>query len=241
MKNTFLTIIIVITTYAGALAQGARSVLKFKFNDGSRIAVAIDSRYYDKEGKSITIGNLPEGRHYIKIFKFVPYRNESGGRAREVYKGGIRISSGTITQFTYDMRDGKLYANTEFLDANYRDEEDKDSYRNNRNDDRGRTDDVYYSNTWREQDMNDLKQRVNERITDGDKLKLMQSALKERSYTTAQMATMLGWLSFDDSKVTLAKWGYDYVSDKQNYWKLESEFTFSGSKEEFNSYINLKK
>jgi hypothetical protein len=219
-------------------AQPKRSVLRFRLSDNSRLAVSIDDRYYDKQGKSITIGDLPPGRHYIKIYKYVPYR-DGGGRARELYRGGIKISSGTISSFTYDLNDGKLYANVEFIDGSYRDNDD--AYNNNRNDDRRRDNNSFNPHKWNETDMEDLKKRVDERITDGDKVKLMQNVLKNRNYTTEQMRVMLNWLSFDDSKVTLAKWGYDYVSNKENCWKLESEFTFSSSKEEFNNYISSKK
>jgi hypothetical protein len=86
--------------------------------------------------------------------------------------------------------------------------------------------------------MSDLKRRVDDRIGDSDKQKLVEGVLKDRRYTTEQMRSMLSWFSFESTKVAVAKWGYDNVSDKQNYWKLESEFTFTSSKEEFNSYIN---
>lgn len=240
MKKILSTLLLALIVVVNADAQSKRSVLRFRLSDNSRLAVSIDDRYYDKQGISITIGDLPPGRHYIKIYKYVPYRN-GGGRARELYRGGIRISSGTISSFTYDLNDGKLYANTEFIDDSYRYNDNDDAYNNNRQDDRRRDNNVFNRNNWSETDMQDLKKRVDERITDGDKIKLMQNVLKNRNYTTDQMATMLRWLSFDDTKVALAKWGYDYVSNKENYWKLESEFTFSSSKEEFNNYISSKK
>lgn len=245
MKRLFSTLLLVFAGIALYAQGGARSVLRFKLSDDSRLAVSIDNRYYDKQGRSITVGDLPAGRHYIKIYKYMPYNDARGGKAREVYRGGIRISSGTITNFTYDMRDGKLYANTEFLDGSYRDDNDgrndHDAYGRDRRDDHRRSDDMYYTRNWTDDDMRDLKKRVEERITDSDKLKLIQSVLKDRRYTTEQMRSMINWLSFDDSKVNLAKWGYDFVSDRQNYWKLESEFTFSGSKDDFNTYINGRK
>ncbi len=254
MKKLFFATILMIVAYIGASAQPARSILKFKFSDNSRLAVSIDDRYYDKQGRSITVGDLPAGRHFIKIYKYIPYSNGKGGKAKEVYRGGIRISAGTISSFTYDLHDEKLYTNTEMIDGSYtdRDNSDDDRYNNDRRDDmrddyrddrnnRRDRDDVYYSRQWSQQDMSDLKARVDDRITDGEKLKLMQSVLKDRRYTTEQMRSMIKWLSFDDTKLSFAKWGYDNASDKQNYWKLESELTFSSSKDDFNNYINGRK
>jgi hypothetical protein len=85
--------------------------------------------------------------------------------------------------------------------------------------------------------MEDLRSRVAARITDSDKEKLMKTALDGRTVTTDQVRDMLGWLSFDDTKLDFAKWAYSSVSDRQNYWKLEDAFSFSATKDEFNKSI----
>lgn len=253
MKKVLFTLILVAVTVANLMAQPRRSIVKVRMSDNSRIAVSIDDRYYDKQGTSITIGDLPAGRHYIKIYRYTPYATGRGGKARVVYSGGIRLSAGTITEMTYDVRRNDVYATTEFIDDSYDNRDDRwddrrDDWRDDRRDDRwddrrDDRDDVYgnngrYNRVWTQQDMSDLKRRVDDRIGDSDKQKLVEGVLKDRRYTTEQMRSMLSWFSFESTKVAVAKWGYDNVSDKQNYWKLESEFTFTSSKEEFNNYIN---
>lgn len=244
MKKLLFTLILMAVTVANLFAQSRRSIIKVRLSDNSRLAVSINDRYYDKQGTSITIGDLPAGRHYIKIYRYVPYATGRGGKARVVYSGGIRLSEGTISEFTYDVRRNEIYATTEFIDDTYDDRRDdrRDDRYDDRRDDRYEERDDIYNNrrgrVWTQQDMSDLKKRVDDRMMDGEKQKLMQSVLQDRRYTTEQMRTMLNWLSFESTKVEIAKWGYDNVSDKQNYWKLESEFTFSSSKDEFNNYIN---
>ncbi|MBL7683417.1 MAG: DUF4476 domain-containing protein [Flavipsychrobacter sp.] len=244
MKKLLFTLILMAVTVANLFAQSRRSIIKVRLSDNSRLAVSINDRYYDKQGTSITIGDLPAGRHYIKIYRYVPYATGRGGKARVVYSGGIRLSEGTISEFTYDVRRNEIYATTEFIDDTYDDRRDdrRDDRYDDRRDDRYEERDDIYNNrrgrVWTQQDMSDLKKRVDDRMMDGEKQKLMQSVLQDRRYTTEQMRTMLNWLSFESTKVEVAKWGYDNVSDKQNYWKLESEFTFSSSKDEFNNYIN---
>lgn len=244
MKKLLFTLILMAVTVANLFAQSRRSIIKVRLSDNCRLAVSINDRYYDKQGTSITIGDLPAGRHYIKIYRYVPYATGRGGKARVVYSGGIRLSEGTISEFTYDVRRNEIYATTEFIDDTYDDRRDdrRDDRYDDRRDDRYEERDDIYNNrrgrVWTQQDMSDLKKRVDDRMMDGEKQKLMQSVLQDRRYTTEQMRTMLNWLSFESTKVEVAKWGYDNVSDKQNYWKLESEFTFSSSKDEFNNYIN---
>lgn len=91
------------------------------------------------------------------------------------------------------------------------------------------------------QDFNDLHTRVVDRMTDTDKLKLLQSVLKNRFISTEQAKQIVNWLSFESTKIEFAKWAYDNVSDKNNYWKLESEFTFESTKGEFNEFLSSKK
>jgi len=246
MKKLFFTLVISVVSIASLLAQPRRSIVKVRMSDNSRIAVSIDDRYYDKQGTSITIGDLPAGRHYLKIYRYTPYATGRGGKARVVYSGGLRLSEGTITEMTYDVRKNDVYATTEFIDDSYENGNNNNNRYEDRRDRHDDRDDIYdrgsnnggYNRTWTQQDMNDLKNRVDDRIGDSDKQKLVESVLKDRRYTTEQMRSILSWFSFESTKVELAKWGYDNVSDRQNYWKLESEFTFTSSKDEFNNYIN---
>jgi hypothetical protein len=104
---------------------------------------------------------------------------------------------------------------------------------------RGRDDNGTLNNgsTFSQRDMEDLRSRVTSRITDSDKEKLMKTALDGRSPSTSQVREMLGWLSFDDTKLDFAKWAYSSVADRQNYWKLEDAFSFCATKDDFNKYI----
>ena len=88
-----------------------------------------------------------------------------------------------------------------------------------------------------ESDVNDLKARVNDRVTDIEKMKLMKSVLDSRNVNSTQVREMMSWLAFESSRLDFAKWAYSRAVDKQDYWKLEDAFTFSSSKDEFNEYI----
>jgi hypothetical protein len=48
---------------------------------------------------------------------------------------------------------------------------------------------------------------------------------------------MLSWFSFESTRLEFAKWAYDGTIDRQNYWKLEDEFSFSSSKTELSQHI----
>lgn len=245
MKNfiTLFVLLVMSVVQLQAQPRSKRSIIRIQLSDNSPLAVSIDSRRYDKHGTSLTIGDLPAGRHTLEVYTYNAYRDKNGGYAKRLFSGTIRIQKGTATYYTVDARTGGIRFTTEALEDNYMGRDD-DRYNDNDRDERYGDRDRYNARngiTLGQGDMNDLKTHVDDRITDTDKLKLIQSVIETRSYSTEQVKTMMSWLSFESSRLDLAKWAYKGVSDRQNYWKLESEFTFSSSKDEFSDYIRKNK
>lgn len=228
MKKILVTLILLVAGIA-AFAQSKRAVLKVRLSDQSPLTVTVNNRIYDRHGRSITIGDLPAGSHYLKVYEYKEYRNERGGHAKLLYSGYVRTKRNMITTCTIDPYEGAISVKTRPLEQEdeWNDRRDEDYQQDNRN-------------TLTPHDIQDLKQRVDDRITDTDKLKLMKSVLGNSNFYTDQVQKMMGWLSFESTKLEFAKWAFAGVVDAKNYWKLESEFSFSSSKDEFNNYIQGK-
>lgn len=79
-----------------------------------------------------------------------------------------------------------------------------------------------------------------------------KSAIKSESFTENQMEVakaggkclscsqikeVMGIFSFEASKLDFAKWAYSRCVDKDNYYTLNSAFSFSSSKSELNKYV----
>lgn len=215
------------------VAQDYNSTVKVRLADNSPIRIAIDQRQYAEEARTLTVDKLTPGRHRLRVY-LVSGRN---GRRSLVYDGYFRIERGTYSYIVVDRFKGTVRINSHLADRDDRYPDDplnKDRY-NDRNDRNDRHNGV---KSFSRKDIDDLKTRVEERITDTDKLKLMKAVLGKKTYTTGQMKVMLHWLSFDSSKLELAKWGYKNVSDRTDYWKLESDFDFDASRNEFNDFIS---
>lgn len=270
MKKILLTVLMIIAAIPMVLAQGNRSILKIRLSDNSPITVAVDRRYYDEHNRVITIGNFPAGRHTVRVFRWSSkarrrvlvydgvIRLQPGTMSYMVidrYSGVARFTNSKITRgqiykdddrSLYDWDRNNGYRNDQNGDDIYNDNRRHDDDRNgNYNDDNGygnyNNDYGNSGNQMRANDMEDLRTRVSDRITDTDKMKLMQSVLANRYYTTDQVRQMLSWISFESTRLEFAKWAYANVTDKRNYWKLEDQFTFGSSKDEFNDYISNKR
>jgi len=98
MKKLLLLISLLTAAVTGAMAQ---SRLRISLSDNSRINIAVNGRYFGRQGQSITVGDLPPGRQYVKIYAVTTNR---GGRSYDalVYQGYVRTRPGTTTRLEYD-------------------------------------------------------------------------------------------------------------------------------------------
>jgi hypothetical protein len=229
MKKAIFTLVILLAGLTQLAAQSKKAILKIMLSDGNPLTVTVNNRQYSKHGKAITISDLPAGNQYIRVYEYKPYRDERGGNARLIYSGYVRTRRNTLTVANINPATGAMRVKTMVPeDENNNPYREEDNYRRHDN------------NSLSSRDIDDLKKRVEDRITDTDKMKLMKSALGNSNYYTGNVQQMMSWLSFESSRLEFAKWAYTNVIDSKNYSKLESEFSFSSSKDEFNEYIQSK-
>lgn len=71
-------------------------------------------------------------------------------------------------------------------------------------------------------------------------LKTAKTFTKNNCLSTNQIIEVIGLFSFEENKLTYAKYAYDYCVDKKNYYKVADAFTFSGSVDELNDFLETK-
>lgn len=73
---------------------------------------------------------------------------------------------------------------------------------------------------------------------DETRSKLAKQILTARvRFTSSQVRDIVKTISFEESRLPLAKAAYDYVVDPENYYVVAQAFTFSDSKEELLRYL----
>ncbi len=98
MKRTASLILAVFAMYCQVSAQ---SVLRVRLADNTRFNVSVNGRYFDRKGTSITVGDLPAGNHYVKIFK-VSYDRWGRVFDRTIFQGTVRTRNGMVSHMVYD-------------------------------------------------------------------------------------------------------------------------------------------
>jgi hypothetical protein len=69
-------------------------------------------------------------------------------------------------------------------------------------------------------------------------IEVAKTALKNKTIRTSQIHRLLSLFSFEQNKLELAKYCYDKTIDKNTYYTLYNDFTFSSYSAELDTYIN---
>jgi len=271
MKKVIFTALLSFAFTPLLFAQRGMSTLHVRLADNSHLRVALDGRRFDKHGTSLTVGDLPAGRHYLQVFAL---DGDQGGRGELVYRGYVKVHRGSYAECVIDPNTGDIQVNEEAdngdsrysysqrqrSNGNERDDRQyeeqappqDDIYANGNADDR-RTDDRNPDNTnapaigsfgtgaMSKGDMDGLKSMVRGKDGDNEKLQTMKTELRGKSFTTEQVTKMMSWLNGDDSRLELAEWAYPETTDKENYRKLGSAFSKGSYLKDLDNFIDSRK
>jgi hypothetical protein len=89
-------------------------------------------------------------------------------------------------------------------------------------------------------DFEDAKESVESKGFDETKLTTAKQIAGSNCLSTSQVKSIMGLFGFEDSKLDFAKFAYDHVMDRNNYYKVNDAFGFSSSVDELNSYIQSR-
>jgi hypothetical protein len=112
---------------AAATAE-AQSMLRIHLSDNSPITVAVDGRYFNKRGTSVTVGDLPPGSHSVRIYGGRPAYGR--GYSDVIYRGKAQTFDGRKTDFLYDPYAGTAQVTDEEI-GNYNGQASNGGYHNN--------------------------------------------------------------------------------------------------------------
>lgn len=76
---------------------------------------------------------------------------------------------------------------------------------------------------------NQLKQSIRRASFESTKKSIMRQGLRGRQITSQQLGELLSLMSFENSKLTMARWAYDKVVDPENIYVIYQEFSFESS------------
>ena len=97
------------------------------------------------------------------------------------------------------------------------------------------------SNAMSQSNFDDLVKSIGAKSFEEAKMKVAKQGVSANCVNTGQVRKLMDLFSFEDSKLDLTKYAYDYTTDKNNYFKVNDGFTFDSSVDTLNDYISKKK
>jgi len=88
-----------------------------------------------------------------------------------------------------------------------------------------------------EYDFDQLKNTIDRLSFESSRMQVAKQAISANQITSRQVAELMNLMTFESSKLDLAKFAYHNTVDKQNYFILNDTFTFESSISELNDYI----
>lgn len=235
--KTLLTLFLAILS-TGFLSANL-SEFRIKSHDRTNIIANIDGFWYGP-AKEIIVKGLTPGIHEIAIQKeFVNYNVFDGVTQsfEHVYSGQLNLSPKTIyfTELS-TFNDIRIIKTRHIFDEpvvySPQNGGNQYGYCNPQPVNCGNTY-IGMSNEY----FSSLIEIMDDESFDSGKLKIAKNAALSNNLTSDQVRVLVSKFTFESNKLDFAKDAYNRVVDPQNYFTVNSAFTFSSSKRELMDYI----
>jgi hypothetical protein len=247
--NRIFTLITFLFASIATFANFNEARLSISSMSNTPIRVLIDGRQVQQGNKEFRISNLSPGNHRIQIYRVNQNQRRgvfgSNNRDELIYNGNVNLRRGTHTDIVIN-RFGKVFTDEQRIDNRYDDTWSDNDWNNDRNNDNWNRDNDNWNrdnnNSWG-QPMNyerfqQLKQSIERESFDKNKMDLLRSILPNNRVTAQQVRELAYLISFEQTRLELAKFAYRYTSDRGNYFVVNDVFNFGSSKTELTRYIS---
>lgn len=243
MKRMIFTFLMLLP-FVAAIANPQPSTLTLSMSNNEAFTLTFDNSIFDTPSNIYNINNVQPGDHFVKIVK-MPASNPGGpcGLPLVVYSGYINIPAGSqvnamisgINQVAMNIQPlYSAYGSTGCNNSGHHNDHCNNGYSNGT----GHCGTgMSYPSYMSDHDFNSLKNSVSSKSFDSSRLTVAKQGIKGSKLSSRQVAELMDILTFESTKLELAKYAYSFVADKQNYYLVNDSFTFSSSISELDRYI----
>lgn len=240
------------------------SDLNIKMWDNSSFIITMDNDMPERT-RSFNLKNVRPGRHYVEIKKKKRNRYGNGFFVKTIYKGRINVPSkrkvfvkiegkNRLSFKFFKKRKGygshgnphDDYGNDGHYgsDNNYNDWDSGCSsssngggYYGGSNFGNGGYGNHSGPSVMNQNRFNQLIRLMGQEHFDDDRLEMAKQAILSNNMNVNQVSAILDKFTFDNAKLEFAKAAYNNTVDRENYFVVNSKFTFSSSVTKLNNYI----
>ena len=198
-------------------------------NNSMDLKIEIDGRKVDLRDNSITLTNVNEGNHNIRIYKEKKNAYGFNKRPELIYAGTVFIRKGFHTDILVN-RFGKIFVDESRIkrddDFGYDDEDSNEGWEPGG-----------YGSVMSPRDFDLVKDQLCKEWSENGRM-ISAKVITDKSYfTTPQVIELIHLFSSESNKLELAKYALKKTVDKQNYYKVEDALLFKSSKDELARFV----
>jgi hypothetical protein len=228
MKNILLVICSLMMLSTNAQQKKEGSIMRFHASDNSMIKLKIDNRFFNKIARTITVAEIPEGKHIIQVYQAEPFSTRPGDKLTEIYSGTFRTYDAiqytcTIDPFINAMDIKEKEASEVFYSYSGQNVMNTDKQANKN-----------YT-LLSASELTQIKLSINEQSADVEKLKKAVALCNARQLNTVQVEEIIKLFLFESTRLDYIKSIHDQIIDKENVKVLKSYFELDSSKEALNA------
>lgn len=90
-------------------------------------------------------------------------------------------------------------------------------------------------------DFESAKSAIKDNHFEDTKISFAKEIIANNCISAAQALAFVQLMTFEEGRMDVAKYAYNFCIDKNNYYKVNSAFTFESSKTELNDYVKLQR
>lgn len=261
---TFLfNLFFILSIFFATGSLNANSKISICLSSPCSMKIVIDGNKFYSFNNSITIANIPPGSHQLTFYyvKHIQgnydFINANGViNWTKALSKSIIIDDNTYYDFiiskfgktfsdktSLPLSGGSIYVDSDELNYSNGYEESYDDlifFRNKiskYNDNKSGLDRKNVISLMPDDIYSQLKNMLQKEIMDDRKFNLIKDGFKDYYITTAQAKELGKIFSMESNRVEYAKYIYNRVSDKKNFFTIYEIFTFQTSKDEVSEYI----
>lgn len=240
MKKIATLVIAVFLLTAVSRAFPGAATLTVSANIRNDAYLMVDGQTYRFNQNSVTLENLFPGFHTVKVFRMGREgRWNHANSGQIIYSGTIQMRAGFYTDIMIN-RFGRALIDQQPINAASYDE--PNSWQDQHPDgyDADHSDGSYNGmiRPMRNSSFEQLLQMARNEAFDNTRMRVMKTAIDANYFNTDQIRIMMKLFTFDNHKLELAKYCYNRSVNKNDYYLLGNELTFSSSKESLMRFID---
>ena len=211
--------------------QNANATVYISASGRDKIKVVLSGTITAESNDEIVYRDIPSGNYTISIAKYtkITNGNQTSFGYVEIYNQSLYLQPNTQYEFVVS-RGGKIFTdvgNNLNWDRNY-----NPVVQNNNNNQGSRP-------------VNDTEfAAVTKAIRDGfyapQMLSTAKVVMKNNLFTLAQIRTIIKLFNYDTEKLSVAKFGYDYCTEKGQYFTVAEEFFYLNTKTDLMNFISSR-